>query len=320
MVRPLRRATDSVLTDLPRLSAYIDGGEPAEDPDQPEVPIEPVYNLLASRVSEGEGLARLPGMDALDGAKIKDLEERIEGSLEGVAVSPEVFKRHSAISPLSMQALLEYFERHDEPQRLTLAPPENTKAAENYVEALSRVTTYLGAPFGDHRGYRYALAILMRDWMRGRPLPALIKARIKYERSKKSASSEETVVAAAIRNTMRDVEQFARFEAPKYLTCYLDILLQFIDSSKAEVRVPDMDLEMMLEMGVSRPTELSMMTLGLSRSSAVALEPNVLDDTLDREGALEWLRNADLGDYDLPALVVTEIEAVLARNKESAAG
>lgn len=319
VVRPLRRATDSVLTDLPRLCAYIDG-EPEEDPDQPEMPIEPVYNLLASRVSEGEGLARLPGTGALDGTKIKDLENRIERSLEGVAVSPEIFKRHSAISPLSMQALLEYFERHDEPQRLALAPPENTTAAENYVEALSRVTTYLGAPFGDHGGYRYALAILMRDWMRGRPLPVLIKARIKYERSKKSASSEETVVAAAIRNTMRDVEQFARFEAPKYLTCYLDILLQFIDSSKAEVSLPDMDLEMMLEMGVSRPTELSMMTLGLSRSSAVALEPNVFDDTLDREGALEWLRNADLGDYDLPALVVAEIEAVLARNKESAAG
>jgi hypothetical protein len=317
VVRPLRRATDSVLTDLPRLCAYIDG-EPEEDPDQPEAPFEPVYNLLASRVSEGEGLARLPGTGALNGAKIKDLENRIERSLEGVSVSPEIFKRHSAISPRSMQALLDYFERHEEPQRLALAPPENTKAAENYVEALSRVTTYLGAPFGDHGGYRYALAILMRDWMRGRPLPALIKARIKYERSKKSAS-EETVVAAAIRNTMRDVEQFARFEAPKYLTCYLDILLQFIDSSKADVRLPDIDLEMMLEMGVSRPTELSMMTLGLSRSSAVALEPNVLDDALDREGALEWLRKADLGDYDLPALVVAEIEAVLTRNKERAA-
>jgi hypothetical protein len=156
----------------------------------------------------------------------------------------------------------------------------------------------------------------MRDWMRGRPLPVLIKARIKYERSKKSASSDETVVAAAIRNTMRDVEQFARFEAPKYLTCYLDVLLQFIDSSKADVRLPDMDLEMMLEMGVSRPTELSMMTLGLSRSSAVALEPNIMDDTLDRAGALEWLRNADIGDYDVPALVVAEIEAILARHKE----
>jgi hypothetical protein len=317
VVRPLRRATDSVLTDLPRLFAYIDG-EPEEDPDAPEAPLEPVYNLLASRVSDGEALALLPGTGALDSGKIEDLEGRIERSLDGVAIDPEIFKRHSAISPRSMQALLEYFERHDEPQRLALSPPENTKAADNYVEALSRVTKYLGAPFGDHGGYRYALAILMRDWMRGRPLPVLIAARIKYERSKKSASSEDTVVAAAIRNTMRDVEQFARFEAPKYLSCYLDILLQFIDSSKAEVRLPEMDLQMMLEMGVSRPTELSMMTLGLSRSSAVALEPNVFDDDLDREGALAWLRGADLGDYDLPGLVVAEIEAVLARKEESA--
>jgi hypothetical protein len=318
VVQPLRRATDSVLADLPRLCAYIDG-EPGKDPDQVEAPLEPVYNLLASRVSEGEGLEGLPGTGALGSTKIEDLEDRIERSLEGVEVAPEIYQRHSAISPRSMQELLDYFAGHKEPHRLPLAPPENTNAAENYAEALARVTNHLGAPFGDHGGYRYALAILMRDWMRGRPLPVLIKARIKYERSKKSASSEDTVVAAAIRNTMRDVEQFARFEAPKYLSCYLDVLLQFIDSSKAEVRLPEMDLQMMLEMGVSRPTELSMMTLGLSRSSAVALEPNVFDDDLDREGALDWLRNADLGDYDLPALVVAEIEAVLARHERGAA-
>jgi hypothetical protein len=216
-----------------------------------------------------------------------------------------------------MQGLLEYFVAHQEPHRLPLAPPENTNAAENYAEALARVTNHLGAPFGDHGGYRFALAILMRDWMRGRPLPVLIRARIKYERSKKSARSEDTVIAAAIRNTMRDVEQFARFEAPKYLSCYQDVLLQFIDASKVELRLPEMDLQMMLEMGVSRPTELAMMTLGLSRSSAVALEPNVFDDDLDRDGALAWLRNANFGDYDLPALVIAEIEAILARNSAS---
>jgi hypothetical protein len=315
VVRPLRRATDLVLADLPRLRAYIEG-EDYEDSDQEKAPLEPVYNLLASRVVRGEGLVTLPGTAALGDENIADLEERIGRSLEEVEIHPEIYRRHSAISPRSMQALLEYFRGHPEPQRLPLAPPENRKAADNYVQALSRVARYLGAPFGSHPGYRYALAILMRDWMRGRPLPVLIKGRIKYERSANPGRSEDTLVAAAIRNTMRDVEQFARFEAPKYLSCYLDVLLQFLEDSEAEVRLPEMDLQMMLEMGVSRPTELSMMTLGLSRSSAVALEPNILDDNLDREGALAWLRDADLGEYDLPALVVAEIESALARNED----
>lgn len=68
------------------------------------------------------------------------------------------------------------------------------------------------------------------------------------------------------------MEQFARFEAPKYLGCYADALDHFLESSQSDIEAPEMDLPMMLEMGVSRPSELAMMTLGLSRASAIALE------------------------------------------------
>jgi hypothetical protein len=319
VAQPLRRATDAVLKDLPRLQAYIAGeGIDQSEAEEEVLPVEPVFNLLASRLANGESLKELPGMDKLTSAELSGLEKQIEETLEPIAIDQDLYQRHTAISPVAMQTLFEYFEQHPEPERLPLSPPENTNAADSYVAALSRVSKFLGAPFGVHSGYQFALAILMRDWMRGRPLAVLIKSRIEYERKRNPKGSQDTLVAAAIRNTMRDVEQFARFEAPKYLSCYVDVLEQFIEISKIDVELPEIDLQMMLEMGVSRPTELSMMTLGLSRTSAVALERYILEDELTREECLRWLMEADLGTFDLPALVVDEIEAVLSAARRRA--
>jgi hypothetical protein len=147
--------------------------------------------------------------------------------------------------------------------------------------------------------------------MKGKALPVLISERIKFERERNPAKNKDTLVAAAIRETMRDVEQFARFEAPKYLGCYADVLDYFLKSSQSEIEAPEMDLPMMLEMGVSRPSELAMMTLGLSRASAIALEESVVPDVLTRDECIQWLSDQDLDALDVPALVREEIARLL---------
>jgi hypothetical protein len=112
---------------------------------------------------------------------------------------------------------------------------------------------------------------------------------------------------------MSDVEQIARFQAPKYLACYQDLLRAYaIQVGSNAFDDLTFDISMMLELGVSRPTEVSLMALGLSRTTTIAISELIIDDDLEPAGALAWLRQQDLEALALPALVRREIQVRLA--------
>ena len=115
-----------------------------------------------------------------------------------------------------MQRLFEHF-RTNPHESLAFPPPGDYNAARSYAAAINRVSIYLGGTFGVDPGAHMQLAILMASWMRGRPLSLLIAERAQFNSSRRSKRQS---LAAVIRNTMTDVEQYARFEAPKYLGCY----------------------------------------------------------------------------------------------------
>ncbi|HXV05727.1 MAG TPA: hypothetical protein VFP23_07505 [Solirubrobacterales bacterium] len=144
--------------------------------------------------------------------------------------------------------------------------------------------------------------------MRGYPLARLIAERISFYENR----GDKINVASLIRSTMDDVEQIARFEAPKYLACYQYVLrLHLEQAGRLELAADMPDLTMMLELGVSRQTELSLMALGLSRTTAVALSELIVADDLDREGALAWLAEQNLAELDLASLIKAEVSEIL---------
>ncbi|WP_207558583.1 hypothetical protein, partial [Mycobacteroides abscessus] len=76
------------------------------------------------------------------------------------------------------------------------------------------------------------------------------------------------------------------------------------------------DVSMMLELGVSRPTEVSLMALGLSRTTTIAVSELIIDDDLEPADALAWLRQQDLEALALPVLVRREVQVRLAADVE----
>lgn len=60
-------------------------------------------------------------------------------------------------------------------------------------------------------------------------------------------------------------------------------------------------------LGVSRDTHVSLMALGLSRTSAIALAEYIVDDELSREQCLTWLAEQDLSQLAPPVLVIEEV-------------
>ncbi|WP_414489063.1 hypothetical protein [Stenotrophomonas maltophilia] len=118
-----------------------------------------------------------------------------------------------------------------------------------------------------------------------------------------------------IRDTMELVEQIARFRAPKYLSAYMDVLHLYLREIDREDLIEDgLDIGTQLEFGVSSATLLSLMELGLSRMSAVALYERIARDDLSREECVAWIidRNSQLQSMEIPGLIIREVRECLA--------
>jgi hypothetical protein len=297
--QPISRASDEVLSDLDRLEVFIASNSPPDvaraDPLRASV-----FSFLATRVAQGTALVEIPGL-SLGRVNLAKLESKLTAAMKGVELPVDLVARHPGISPMAMQVLLDYFRAHETPETLPLYPPESKESRLSYAKALSRSRDYLGADFRSDQRCAM-LAILIRDWMRGYSLRRLIEERIDYQRS----TGKTVKVAKLIRETMDDVEEVARFSAPKYLSCYLDIHKIFLAEREEKPLLDPEKLSLMLELGVSRFTDVSLIGLGLSRMTVLALAKYLFEDEFNREEALAWLRNASLDQYELTALAREE--------------
>ena len=101
----------------------------------------------------------------------------------------------------------------------------------------------------------------------------------------------------------------ARFLAPRYLSCYIDILrhhLLSVDRADLVDQVPEVNI--WLEFGASQQTQLSMMGLGLSRTTAVALSEFIVDANLNESEALVRISALSVESLGLPLAIQREIK------------
>lgn len=113
---------------------------------------------------------------------------------------------------------------------------------------------------------------------------------------------------------MSDVEKFARYYAPKYLSCYFDVLKQFLEDKGLNDLVLRMkDYKLNLEFGVETTTQISLIGLGLSRFSAIELSKTHMNDKMNKNEAIEWLKTLDVDSMDLSGIIKREIMKALER-------
>ena len=113
-----------------------------------------------------------------------------------------------------------------------------------------------------------------------------------------------------IRQTMEHVEQIARFKAPKYFSAYMDVLHIHLRAIGRQDLVEDgIDIGTQLEFGVSSRTLLSLMELGLSRMSAVALYEKIARDDFDKDQCRKWVadRINEFPGMGIPEIILREI-------------
>jgi hypothetical protein len=312
--RPIRRTTDDVLSAPSEIVQFIKDRAPLEAAKKrPE--LEYVFSYLAGIHIRHGGLIGAPWAGRYDGNQLSELADVVKEAVEGLAIAPNIIARNPGISPFALDELLTYFrERKGDVEELLPADPSSDDAATVYTAIFGRLCRRACPKLGPDGGRAFMLALLVTRWMQGYPLARLIADRIKYLTDKNKHPDD----AIQIRSVMNDVEQVARFEAPRGLGCYCDVLRQHLTEVGRDDLLEQLpQFNLFLELGVSQQTQISLIGVGLSRTSTIAVSELITADSLTEPQVLRWLAdNAELwGHSSLPALVKREIERVLVQHK-----
>ncbi len=311
---PIQRETDNVLSKSDEVLSYI--GQRADGPllDGSDK-MEPVAAYLMAWFARTGSVAGSPSVKRLPYEIVTQLDEAISTALKQVEIPDHIITAHPGISAVALQSLLNAFEAFDGAiENLLPPPPESEDAVIEMKRVFERIDDYVYPTFGkgvDAANWSFAFTAV--DWMRGKRLGEMISAAVARER-RKGTKTENIRYARIIRDTMRLVEEIARFKAPKYLSAYLDVLrLHFEMRGESEAFPDHLSFELYLEFGVSTQTLLSLIGLGLSRTSAIEMNEYLGRSELTEVEVLDVLSDRSWESLDLPNVVKREIRTMLAR-------
>lgn len=234
-----------------------------------------------------------------------------------------ILEKHPTVYHLSMQKLLQYFKTRykDNPEEYLLNFDDDEAMKLSLFRFLKRMSDNFNTPMysSSPEGLKFIwyIAILTKQWLKFRNLNVLIDFR--WEQYK----DEDKKFSKSVRKVFKDIDEYCRYLVPKLLRCYIDVLNFYLEENGYnDLMYSNDDIEMLLEYGIENKTQMSMITLGLSRSTIVKLfdlkteaEHFLVDDIeMDEKKTLFWLK--DNIDYikngkKIPKLLVNEIESIL---------
>ncbi|WP_158745252.1 DEAD/DEAH box helicase [Acidisphaera sp. L21] len=272
--------------------------------------LEQVSSYLISTFLRADTVADAAFAKRHDPDFIASLDKALTELCKGNQLPPALVSRHPGVSAIAMQSLLEFFGRHSgDAEDLVPAATEDEEAVTSMMFVMQTINDHLYPAFKPDK-LIYGHAVTVQRWLRGWSLARMIKTRIENLRR----GGKVIDVPKVCRQTMEMVEQTARFAAPKYIAAYVDVLkVHLNDIGRADLLQERFDIGLALEFGISTQTLLSLMELGLSRMSAVALYEVIAQDSLDQDACRDWMRaNAStLASAGIPVIIVRELREKL---------
>lgn len=245
-----------------------------------------------------------------DPALITKLDQVLGVLAAQIEIDVDLVARHPGVSAIGLQRLLEAFRAYGgDVENLLPAEVASNDSYDRFITIMGRINEHLFLAFTPASRIRlYALIVF--KWLKGFSLAKIIRDSIEWHQ----VAGRPFRLPELIRGTMELVEQIARFKAPKYLSAYMDVLNMYLREIGREDLIDEgLDIGTKLEFGVSSTTLLSLMELGLSRMSAVALYEKIARDDLSKEGCLAWIaeRVGQFQTMDIPAIIVREVRECL---------
>lgn len=306
---PISRETDTVLTQQQPMIDYLETRGAMAPADLNSSLEQVAAYLLSWRAREGTFMSS-PSAARLPSDYAQMLDDRLELLLNDVDVPNDIISRHPGVSAVALQSLLNYFRGREKPiEELLPSTPDSEDSYPRLIAVFTRVNDHLYPVFLPKSAIPIH-ALVTIEWMRGLPLGQIIRRRIDYLEK----HSRSYTLATVIRDTMREVEEVARFRAPKYLAAYLDVLRHHLNEiGEGDLFPANLRFDLFLEFGVATETLLSMIGLGLSRTSSVAINEFLADDQMSEDAVFRWLETRRWQSLEIPAIVKKELDSLVVR-------
>lgn len=238
-----------------------------------------------------------------------ELKKHFKKLKKKIIIPGYIIKKNPGISPIAQQELYNYFkEKENRISEYIPVLPEDEKATDEYLSMIGRIGKTIA---NYHHGLHHYRAILILNWMRGKPLSLLISNAYKYYQKQNSPKKLPEI----IRKVMDDVENFVRFRFTNDSSCYVDILRFFLQQNGKEDlidRIPPLNL--WLEFGVSQKTHLSLLSLGISRNTVIELSEYITSSGMDKQDSIDWLKNQNLEQLGISKIMLEEINRIIELN------
>lgn len=302
----LERATDRTLRNADAMQNFI-VSEGEELPSAKAEAFEPVAAYLMAEQVRSGSLLNSKSVQRLPAADRDSLQDAVTSAVKKIDLPLEILASHPGISGFALQRLLEFFRKYEGTLETLLPPmPGDDDEAYQMKNTFECINDNL-SPVFNSEPTQWAAAYTTIDWMHGKPIGYMISGAI--NRWKNKHSKDEIVpIAKLIRGTMQFVEEFARFKAPKFIAAYLDVLRYYYQEKGQIDNFPDeLKMDVYLEFGVTSETMLSLIGIGLSRSSAIELSDFIQRTNLSENDALDYIQKGNWQNVDIPDLVKRDI-------------
>lgn len=166
----------------------------------------------------------------------------------------------------SMQKLLEYFEKtHPNSPKEYLVDLKNDEyMALSLFRFLNRMNNNFNTSINS-TSFSWYIAYSVKNWIKFQNLATIIDIRRKNIKTDKTFND-------SVRYVFKDIDDYARYLVPKLLRCYIDVLNSYFEKSgNSDLVYSDDDMEILMEYGIETKTQMSMITLGLSRATVIKL-------------------------------------------------
>ena len=315
---PIKRESDAVLDLGDKLLDYlVKRGDLTQVDIESNEELEHVSAYLLTSYMRLGSIIRAEFSKRHAPAFIKRLDNVLGDIASNLDIDADLAARHPGVSPVGLQRLLDTFRSYKgELDNLRPLEVASDDSYDRFITIMRRINANLYPAFKPESRIKLYALIVFR-WLKGQSLAEIIRKNIAWHVEAKRSYKLPTL----IRDTMELVEQVARFKAPKYLSAYIDVLhFHYRSIGREDLIDHGLDIGTQLEFGVSSRTLISLIELGLSRMSAVALYEKIAHDDLGQEKCREWVveHKDQLDNMELPAIIIREIRERLLAFDESA--
>ncbi|MCP4603457.1 MAG: DEAD/DEAH box helicase [Proteobacteria bacterium] len=240
--------------------------------------------------------------------EMKDQIREIIRRCEGIDISLDrtLLRRNWTVSPSRLQELYDYLS--DLPNLEELIPLDPWRSGSNLrLREIFRIVDKILAGSSTEQYLYYST--LAFKWVHEEPLGKIIRDDISYRKKNRRFES----AARSIYDLMKNLEQEIRYRYVKQVRAYMDILNQIlVEKGELELSESIAPLHLFLECGASSIAALSLLSIGLTRTTSLLLRRQIeFPEDATPEQCRTIIRSTDISELDIPSMCKRELQTLV---------